>query len=353
MRYFRHTVSIILAALAAALLFLQGCSLVDEDLSDCEADYRINYELRLVTNMTTELQTQLETQLSTQMEREAANALRHYLRDIFSDFAHDVDLSFYDVVADSVRLHHEAHIMDANQSSYTLYIPVHKYMHLATANLLNNGMVSLEQDDRCHYGSLNQQIADSVSTHKTGLYTARLPMDVKEGVDQSFDVTLYMANSAAALVVDTLGSHIRDLKVFMTGFATDFNIRDSIYHFKFSSIVRTDKLDLPVPGMCFASVNFPSKDTRPTPTKSIFESDDPFLSEDAANALWQIRTYATLPDGTVTETKLGSKKPLRAGQLKVFKAKALTNGAVQPDDPDLAVSVALDWQTGIDQTIDL
>ena len=335
----------------AAALLMQGCSLVDENLSDCEADYRINYELRLVTNMTTELQTQLETQLSTQMEHEAATALRQYLSNIFTDFAHDVDLSFYDVTEDSLRLHHESHIMDANQSSYTLYIPVHKYMHLASANIARNELVSLEQDERCHYGRLTQHIADTIGTHTTGLYTARLPMDVKEGVDQSFDVTLYMANSAAALVVDTLGSHIRDLKVCMTGFATDFKIRDSLYLFRFSSIVRADKLNLPVPGMCFASVNFPSRDTRPT--KTIIEVDDPFLSEDAADALWQIRAYSTLPDGTVTETKLGSKKPLRAGQLKVFKAKALTNGAVQPDDPDLAVSVALDWQGGIDQTIDL
>ena len=342
MKFFRHTVSIILAAVAAALL-VQGCSLVDENLSDCQADYSINYELRLVTNMTTELQTQLETQLSTDMEKSAATALRNHLRNIFSDFAHDVDLSFYDVVADSVRLHHESHIMDANQSSYTLYIPVHTYMHTAVANVVGNRLVTLQDDNRCHYGKLAQHIADTIDTHDTGLFTARLPMDVLEGVDQTFDVKLYMANCAAGVVIDTTGSHIKDLKVFLTGFATDFKIRDSLYLYRFSSVVRPKKLDLTEPGMCFCSVNYPSKDTR---TKGIIETEDPFISEDATNSLWQVRTYCTLGDGTVTETTLGSKKPLRAGQLKVIKAKALTNGAVQPDDPDLAVSVELNWQAG-------
>lgn len=349
MKFFRHTVSIIPAALAAALLFLQGCSLVDEDIRDCEADYHINYELRLVTNMDIELRTQLEAQLSTQLDRDAAVSLRRYLQNIFTDFAHDVDLSYYDVVADSVRLHHEAHIMDANQSSYTLYIPVHKYMHTAVANVVENRLVSLQDDNRCHYGKLVQELADTIATHNTGLFTARLPMDVLEGVDQSFDVTLYMANSAAAIVVDTLGSSIRDLKVVMTGFATDFKVRDSLYLFRYSPVVRADKLDLASEGMCFASVNYPSRDTRPT--KSIIVTEDPFLSDDAENSLWQIRAYSTLQDGTVTETKLGVKQPLRAGQLKVFKAKALANGAVQPDDPDVAVSVALDWQSNQEHEI--
>jgi hypothetical protein len=63
--------------------------------------------------------------------------------------------------------------------------------------------------------------------------------------------------------------------------------------------------------------------------------------------------YATLRNGTVTETKLGVTKPLRAGQLKVIKVKALDTGAVQPDDPDVAVNVEIDWQAGQDHEIEL
>ncbi len=348
MKTFRHTF-LVLAAMAAALL-PQGCSMVDENLSDCETDYKINYELRLITNMTTELKTQLETELSTEVDVAAAAALKDYLKEIFTDYAHDVDLSFYDVVEDSVRLHHEAHIMDANQSSYTLYIPVHRYMHTAVANVVENDLVTLQEDDKCHTAVLHQEIADTIGTHKTGLFTARLPMDVLEGIDQTFDVSLYMANCATALVIDTLGSGIKDMKVHMTGFATDFNVCDSTYRFKFSSIVKTDELNLSTPGgMVFASVNYPSRDTRPT--KVVIETTDPFISQDAADALWQIRAYTTLKDGTITETKLSVTKPLRAGQLKVYKAKALTNGSVQPDDPDVGVSVALDWASGMDQEI--
>ncbi|MBP5505584.1 MAG: hypothetical protein J6X89_05740 [Bacteroidales bacterium] len=339
----RHILKYILAVMAAALL-VQGCSLIDEDLSDCETDYNINYELRLVTNMTTELQTQLETEVSTEVDVAAGAALREYLKDIFTDHAHDVDLSFYDVSADSLRLHHEAHIMDANQSSYTLYIPVHRYMHTTVANVLENNLVTLQKDERCHTGTLHQEIADTISAHTTGLFTARLPMEVIEGIDQTFDVKLYMANCAAALVVDTTGSHIKNLKVYMTGFATDFDICDSLYHYRYTPIVRTDNLKLTAPGMCFATVTYPSRDVRET--KTVIETTDPFISEDAEKGLWQIRTYLTLEDGTVTETKLSVTKPLRAGQLKVFKAKALFNGAVQPDDPEVGVSVALDWQTG-------
>ena len=339
----------ILAAMAAALL-VQGCGLVDENLSDCETDYNINYELKLVTNMTTELKTQLETAVSTAIDVSASNALKNYLKNIFSDFAHDVDLSFYDVVEDSLRLHHESHIMDANQSSYTLYIPVHKYMHLAVANVAENNLVTLGKDEQCHTATLQQHIADTIGTHSTGLFTARLPMDVLEGVDQTFDVSLYMANCATALVVDTLGSGIKDLKVYMKGFATDFNICDSTYNFQFSTIVKTDELKLDTPGMCFASVNYPSRDTRPT--KTVIETTDPFISQDADDALWKMLVSTKLADGTVLRTTLGVTKPLRAGQLKVFKAKAFPNGSVQPESPDLGVNSDPEWETGIKDEIE-
>ena len=123
--------------LAAAAIF-SGCSLVDEDLSDCVTDSHLDYTLTLVTNVSTEISTQLETEISTELELSAALSIREYLKNIFTDYAHDVDLSFYDVVGDSVRLHHEEHIMDANQSSYTLHIPVHRYMHTALANIVGD-----------------------------------------------------------------------------------------------------------------------------------------------------------------------------------------------------------------------
>ena len=60
-----------------------------------------------------------------------------------------------------------------------------------------------------------------------------------------------------------------------------------------------------------------------------------------------------MADGTITETLLGIHTPLRAGQLKILRAKALENGAVQPDDPTVGISVALDWEPGAHHEIEL
>lgn len=110
------------------------CSYIDDDLSDCPPegqDYELTYELRLVTNITTEL----STQLSTATDVNVANALRDHLKNIFTDFAHDVDLSFYDTENAQERLSHDQHVMNASEQSYTLYLPMREYMHLAAANI--------------------------------------------------------------------------------------------------------------------------------------------------------------------------------------------------------------------------
>ena len=93
-----------------------GCSLVDEDLTACEGDFTINYELHLVTNMTTEIQAQLGTASNSPV----AEALRTRLSGIFTDYAHDVDLSFYEVEGDAPLLHHERHMMDASLTQRSL-----------------------------------------------------------------------------------------------------------------------------------------------------------------------------------------------------------------------------------------
>ena len=109
------------------LPLLSGCSVIDEDQSDCDYS-KIEYDLTLVTNITTEIETQLETQLNTQLEMELGVQLKDFLSGIFTDYAHDVNLSFYDTHGDSLRLQHDEHIMDANQASYTLNLPMREYM---------------------------------------------------------------------------------------------------------------------------------------------------------------------------------------------------------------------------------
>ena len=163
--------------LLSACWLMAGCSVIDDDLSDCgepEEEYKIDYELRLITNMTTEL----ETQLTTITEMGVAESLRAHLKDIFSDFAHDIDLSFYDTEGDMTRLHHKRDIIDANQTSYTLTLPMQEYMHLAVANIAENHVVGLSNDENCQTSMLQQTDDSPIASHTTGLFTARLPMEV-------------------------------------------------------------------------------------------------------------------------------------------------------------------------------
>lgn len=309
---------------------------MDEDLNQCGRRAVINYTLKLVTD----LNTQIDTELSEESDVAVAQALKNHLRTVFTDYVHDVDLSFYDVKGDSVRLHHESHIMDANQSSYTIYIPVRKYMHLALANISLMPGLSFEGHDHCHSSRLIQPVSDSIDVHGTGIYTARLPMDVKDEEDQRFDVHLYMANSAVALVVEPEEDCvIENMKVCMTGFATSFDVADSLYHYDRSPIVRS--VEVPVEGSgkkCFVSVNLPS------PSEPLVKS--------GGNILWEVQGYVTPKGGTTTETTLGLFEPLLAGHLKIIRVRAKKDGTLEPLNDSMAVSVVLEWAPGLNPTVE-
>ena len=337
------------------MLLLTGCSWIEEDDSDCDKQCELTYELRLVTNISTEIQTQLTAETDVTL----TSTLREHLSDIFTDFAHDVDLAFYDTTGDSLRLHHDEHIMDANQHSYSLNIPRQKYMHLAVANVVDNPLVELQQGDHCHQAKLQGDIAhsDTLSSHTTGLFTARQPMEMVENQNQTFNVRLYMANCAAALVIDRRGHDTNGIQVFTTGFATAFNIADSTYTYsQRPHIIRTSPLPAGSDELCFCSVTFPSPEppaTAARDTRTIIETTEPFVSDPTATVLWQIRVYVPQHDGTVTESILGISEPLRAGQLKILRCWLGDNGAIETDDKTVAVSVTLDWNQGGIHNIEL
>lgn len=337
------------SSLLLLLLAMVACSTIDDDLSDCppvgpqpsENDYELDYELRLVTNITTEI----NTQLTTTTDVNVANALRSYLKDIFTDYAHDVDLSFYDTENNQERLSHDQHVMDASEKRYTLYLPMREYMHLAVANLQDNKVVALQDDERCPTSQLTlaTEKKDTIDSHTTGLFTARQSMEVLEGVDQSFHVRLYMANCAAALVIDPRGHDYKDIKVYSTGFASNFLINDSTYTFaEQSPIVRTTRLDTEGGSLCFCSVNFPSPDEEGM--RTVIERD--FDDVESGKAFWQFRVYATEMDGTVTETLLDLHEPLNAGQLKIIKGWMSSDGAIETNSQEVTASVTLDWKSG-------
>lgn len=341
-----------LLAAALCVVLSASCSTIDDDLSDCGKEFVLDYELVLVTNMSIELQ----TKLNTPSDAITSEALRQYLSRIFTDYAHDVDLSFYDTDGDMQRVEHDQHIMNANQASYTIYLPKSEYMHLATANLADNTLVELTGDEHCPTSKLVQTTGDTIAPHNTGLFTARLPMQVLSVDKQRFHVNMYIANCAEALVIDPRGQDIRDIKVFATGFATQFNIRDSSFVFaSHDPIVRADKVHRDGDSLlCYCAVNFPSHETPLLDdTRSVVETEDPFVTLPGSKTLWQLRVYVTMLNGSTTETVLSVNKSSRAGQLTVIKGYITEDGAVHTNDETVGVSVTLDWHQGMDQDVPL
>ena len=328
-----------MGVLLSACWLMAGCSVIDDDLSDCKDDgkqYKMDYQLKLVTNMTTEL----KTELTTITEISVANALETHLKNIFTDFAHDVDLSFYDTEGEQKRLEHVQDIINANQSSYTLTLPMRRYQHLAVANIKDNNVIDLNFDEDSKSSRLVQTSGEKVASHTTGLFTARQPMEVLENIDQTFNVHLYMANSAATLVINPKGLVYTDMKVYATGFANAFLINDSTYLYSDKPpLIETQKVTTDNDLLCFCSVNFPSRDEA---VSSLARR----AGESSTPSLWQFKIYLTLPDGKVTETTLDIPDPLKAGDLKVIKGELDTQGSVRPYNSAVGVSVTLDWNNG-------
>ena len=232
-----------------AIVLATGCGLVDEDRSGCPDKLVVDYEMHLITN----IQMEIGTALKLDADIPVALALRNNLKNIFSDHAHDVDLSFYDVYDPMSVLGHFTDIIDANQATYTLNIPAREYMHLAIANIKENEQVDLVDDSYCHSSRLVQKKGSGdpevVAPHTTGLFTARQHMDILGNLNESFNVNLYMANCATALVVDNAAEGtpiIKDFKAYTTGFATSFNIADSTFTFDSNPLIKADLI--PVDG---------------------------------------------------------------------------------------------------------
>ena len=334
----------------AFMVVLAGCSVIDDNLDDCGEQAKMDYELQLVTNVSTEVQTQLTAQTDVAL----AATLKDYLGQIFTDYAQDVNLMFFGTGNDSTLLHHDEHVMNNSEQSYTLYIPRQKYMHLAVANIEGDPVVYLDDTENCHTAALRQVEGDTIDSHNTGIFTARQLMEMIEGVDQTFNVKLYMANCSAMLVVDPQGHDISKMSVFATGFATAFYIADSVYEYKKPApLIRTKRMEPDESGhVGFVSVNFPSPEpssqlsSANSSTRSVIETIDPFIAQPGDEVLWEFHVFLPQADGTTTKTVLGIKEPLRAGQFKIIKARIGENGQIEPEAPNVGVSVTLDWKQG-------
>lgn len=330
-----------------------GCSLVDDDLSTCDNEFQLDYQLCLVTNITTEL----ETELSFLTDKEIQGKLKDYLKGIFTDYAKDVNLSFYDNEPPQSRLKHLTETMNGSESSYTLFLPVRTYLHTALANIKDNQSVTLEDDEYCKTARLVQHTMDGVvQPHNTGLFTAREDIQVVSGIDQHFDVRLYMSNAATALVMDlseTAGL-VQEVNVMVSGFATEYRIYSNEFVYAPEGedpLVATSRLDTSSDGQqaCFVSVHFPSRPASEQ-SKVVVEVDDG--AKTSADPLWEWIIHAKLTDGTITESVLQMHEELQEGHIKVLKATLRDNGVAMVEDPTVGISVTLDWNDAGDYDVD-
>ena len=328
-----------LLMLPAAAVLLTSCSIIDEDNSDCGLDNKIVYRLKLRTN----IQTELETQLGTEEERPVAQALSSSLSGIFTDWAHDISLSFYDT--DDKLYKTEKHTMDASQAEYVVYLPERDYRNLVVANIAE--AENIRPLDDTHPDDMKLQydnLTDTLDSHTTALFTARQVIEVC-GCTETYYVDLYMANSCAALVVDTTGMDIRGIKVFTQDCATSFAVADSTYAFAANPIVRST--EIPLPGLhrtCHYAVSFPSRNNTGAAASAV--SQAPTRADSQAEAFFRIKAYVTLPNGSVTENIISVEQPLLAGYLKIIKMKMKPDGSLTPESHDVGVSVTLDWKQG-------
>ena len=345
--------------LCCSVALLPGCkSLVDEDLSDCNNEHRIDYRVNLITNMDHEIREVLDKPEDKPVE----TAVRAWLGDSFTDIAHDVVFSFYDA-ADGKRASETQETMDKSEFSCTWRLPKGQYTHLCLANLDRNASLQYSNEESASAASLsmlpdNPAETSVVPSLSSIVFTGRTSYESRysDQPDTPETLDLYTANSATALVLDLskAGTGIGDIQVRVAGMAAIFHVADNSYTFPTQAEalqIAASKLAITEgTQQCYAALHFPSKDTR---TRVVSEPEGYFDAPESDSPVWVWMVNVPIADGTVTQSVLSLKKPLLPGQLKILKAKVHDTGIVTVNDPSVGVSVPLDWNEGIHQEIDL
>lgn len=315
--------------------------MIDEDLSNCEKKFTVKYEVVLKTNF----QAEIHSVLRLRLENEAADLLEDLLKDIFREYAHDVDLSFY---IGNERSFHDVHIMDANQAVYELELPADNYRHLALANIQEEQRVQIDEAQQADRFYLEQEEGSIIDSHTAGLFTARENMNILSDLNQDFLVTLYMANCASALVIKTNNVRYDDIWVESCDFADGFLVNDSVYTHRRNPIFRDNRAPNPPANReVFYAVTFPSYDTAEEAHAGTRADDDDVIVGDDGQRIWRKYVYTRLPNGSVTRTVIYVHDPLKAGQAKVILLDMGADGGVYSLVDEVSTSVTLDWKEGL------
>ncbi len=328
-------------------LFFAACALIDDDLSVCGEELVITYQVELHT----ELSLQLQAELTTEVEVPVRNALGQWLSPIFSDKAKDIDLRFYSWGTDQLR-YSVSEVINANQKSYTIVLPQENYMHLAVANIDDNHGMYLRGDDHSATAQVRVNEGAEIPSLNTGVFTARLPMQVSDSV-RRFDVHLYMATAVVALVIDTTYcDELVSIRGKMNGGACGLSVYDSIFDHTSSRSFGLEEVQVKVPSAapvrkgiqegdtvidaryaCYATVGMPTRDDIP----------------------WTLDFVSTLTENRHTNTTLTIKDALEAGTLRIIKLKMGPKGELEPDEgsSEVGATVTLDWKDGGSHDVEL
>ena len=334
---------------------LQGCSLIDDDLSVCGADFEMILQMELITNLDLEL----ETVLSAETDIHTRTILHDYFSNIFTDHAHDIAIGFYNTEND--ELVYSIHdVIDANQSTYTFYLPKNDYHAIALANLGENGVVSLADSANSRMARLAILGGDTLPTQHTGVFAVSRDVSVIDTADQKIDLTLHMASSAVALVIDTGDVHVEGIRALLCNTADGLYLRDSLYTFNRPRTVIMDVVNDSTASAAAAkhsAQNAPSRAQLEDPTEHFIFGCASFPSSDTSDGYgtyYQCKVYVTKEDGSITETVLSVRESLDAGELKVIKAQLQEDGEVKPiDTSEVGATVTLDWKDGGTHNIEL
>lgn len=355
-------------------VFVQGCALIDDDLSVCGTDFKLEIQMQLITNLDLEL----ETTLSAETDVYTRTVLHNYFSHIFTDHAHDISIGFYNTTDDElVYAIHDT--IDASQSTYTFFLPKNNYYAIALANLDGNEVVTQTDETNSRLAKLETPSSDTLPSQQTGLFTASLETYVQDTADQKIDIVLHMANCAFALVIDTNVVHIEDIRGILCGMGDGLVLRDSLFTHNKPKTTRMERIE-PEANAAAGRRNYGTTESRyygstglrndgttelrkdgttELRTSAPQEEADTaryclfgcvsFPSPDEANlgTYYQAKVYVDKSDGTTTETVLSMYEPLHAGQLKIVKLDLQSDGSVVPvGTTDVGASVTLNWQEG-------
>ncbi len=348
----RPLISVLTAASLLVATALTGCRLIDEDISKCNNQVRLTYQLELDPEIIQEL----EDELDLHADEDIRAMLKGYIDGIFTNYARDVDLFFFDIDEPMVSLRTMSETMNSASNTYAISMPVRSYMHTALANVKVSENVAIADKETYPTLRLEHNQENGVYTpQKSGLFTVHRRLDVGEKPNQRFRIRLGMANSASALILDTgKATHVTDIRVVVEGMATAFNVADSTYIYKEGAIFSTEEFSTGYKH-CYAAVHFPSHDAEdyddddePVTKATDYDDDD-----NIERKTWRWYVFATLDDGSVTRSTLEMRPPVKAGQLKIRNAFVKDDGEVGSNEVDVSVTVKLDWRPGLDIDVPL